>query len=94
MMTITMRQDDDFFVEDQRVTMHSLSNGRNFVLMIGGVFVVPNVDDWTPLCPGVSVQVGCSLGIHARRAKVRVMAEPGIAVLRGCKYRELHKEMT
>lgn len=85
--TITMKEGEDFYLNDERVKMIRLVTGQDFTLEVNGYPFKPNQDDWLPLTDGVQVQAGYSKTSKSRLAKVRLQAEPGIRVLRGKQYR-------
>jgi hypothetical protein len=94
MMTITMRQGDDFYVGNIQVLMTKLINGRVFTLLCQGHSYSPSVDGWLQILPGVLVQAGNSKSKEARAAKVRIqLSDRDIRVLRGAKWRQLNQKV-
>lgn len=94
-MTITMREGDDFFINDTRVKLTGMLSALSFSLTVywadSEMAVSPSTGKWSPLPLGVHVQIGDSQSPNSKIAKLRIDAPQGVRVLRGVKYRMLQE---
>ncbi|CAA2141498.1 hypothetical protein [Hyphomicrobium sp. ghe19] len=88
MLIISLRENDDFFVEGKRVVVTKVSGPNDFTLLIEATGKQHRITDEeaTEILPDVLVSAGGYLKI----AQVRIVidAPRSIAILRGSKFRQ------